>query len=851
MRVRSILTASAALTAVFAASSAMAATQSEIKISLDLSSMFTPTQYDADGNVYGVKARSAGTAANGSGTIQPIGALGRKSQSVTPGACSSGWCDTPEHIASSVFGWDFSYDGSGAVIGIVDTGIDLNHPDFAGRILSGHCVVSSVNSCSTVNDQLGGDAAIFPGPNATHGTHVAGIAAGTETGLATGADILPVKVCSSSASSCSGVDAGIVWASENGADVINVSIGGPILSASDVDAFRTAIGNGSLLVVAAGNGGTRNPTGGFLAGAAMQDGVRGSMIVVGSTSSGGTYGTVSSFSQVPSTRCEIHGGKRYCMRDFFVSAPGSNIWSTVGNGTSDTSASYGYLSGTSMATPYVTGVAAVIKGRWPELTSSQIADIIFSTADDIGAPGVDPVFGRGAVDITKAMSPVGPTLVPNNVSNLNSFNGFSASNTNLKGSFGATSSLVSGPLSVAVRNSSVLQNVVAIDSYGRDFKANLSNTVYNPGLNLDYLVSNAFNTSYSPFAFAGTSPIGNFVASGYAVDTTTPSLISGEFRTTDHHKYDVQDLHIMTALMPGVTLEAGYNARMAGNFNAYDTVSSQAYDGLFLSASGVNSPYVSLADGGNYVGTSIDLADDLHVRFAQASVTPQKAEYEVPVFAYLTQTMGPNTQYDRRNASSSMMAVNWDFASWGGLGLTASQTNEQNGLLGGMASGALDLANSANTSAIGMSGRVGFGDGWVTTVSYSEGITNLNLKADSIFTSADTLRSRSYGIAIAKHGLFGKSDSLGLAVSRPVQIYDGSVGIAAATSIDADRNLVIGRERVSLASATPETDLELGYVTTFFDGAVALQANAGYQMNVAGEQGRNGVTVLSRAKFNF
>ncbi len=56
---------------------------------------------------------------------------------------------------------------------------------------------------------------------------------------------------------------------------------------------------------------------------------------------------------------------------------------------------------------------------------------------------------------------------------------------------------------------------------------------------------------------------------------------------------------------------------------------------------------------------------------------------------------------------------------------------------------------------------------------------------------------------------------------------------------------------MSLASATPETDVELGYITTFFDGALALQANAGYQMNFAGQSGTNALTVLSRAKINF
>src|SRR5262249_51117956 len=156
--------------------------------------------------------------------------------------------------------------------------------------------------------------------------------------------------------------------------------------------FQTAVSNGSLLVVAGGNSGNKYPSGGFLAGAALADGVRGSMIVVGATGcngpdpttpkncANGGFGGPASFTQEPSTRCEVHGGQRYCLKDYFVVAPGVDIWSSVGNGRSKKSM-YGYLSGTSMATPYVTGVAALVKGQTPSLTSAQVADIIFQTAD--------------------------------------------------------------------------------------------------------------------------------------------------------------------------------------------------------------------------------------------------------------------------------------------------------------------------------------------------------------------------------------------------------------------------------------------------------------------------------------
>ncbi len=847
--------------------------------SLDISKYLTPVQFEADGSVYGVRPLDmAAKAPSGNGTYEIMGKSSTAFTTITPGACASsgnfpgGWCNTAHAIAASAFGWDFHVGGAGVIIGMVDTGIDLNHTEFAGRVLPGHCVTSSVNPCTSADDVLGGDDAVFPAAaDATHGTHTAGIAAGANVGIAYLASILPVKVCGSNVDSCQGVDDGIVWAAQHGASVVSVSIGGPVLAASDVTAFQTAVSAGALIVVAAGNSGNKDPASGFLSGGALDDGVRGSMIVVGATGcngpnpsvpancANGGKGGIASFSQEPSTRCEVHDGARFCLKDFFVVAPGVDIWSSVGNGPSAT-ALYGYLSGTSMATPFVSGVAAVIKGMWPTLTSSQIASVIFQTTDDMGAVGVDPVYGRGAVDITKALGPAGATIVANHSFSVGGSNSMTAGMTpssattatlSSLGASNATTSLVSGALSVAVRNSTVLKSAIVIDSFGRTFHADLTQSTYNPGLDFsNYFMAQGFST-LSPFAVSMQGPLGNFEASGYAVDTVTPRLLSGQLRTTDHTDMAVRDLELSAPIAEGVELNMGYNLDLSGRFNGYDLQASSAYDGLFLSGSALNSPYASLTSGGDFVGTTVTVADNLHLHVGQSMLQAQHGEYEVPVFSYLTQLVGPQQNISQRTAQSSLVSADWDFASWGGLGLTASNTNEQNGLLGGFNSGALAMASNANTSAVGLSGRVGFGDGWVTTVSYSEGITQLDMKSTSLLSDADTLHSRSYGIAVAKHGLFGDNDSLGVAVSRPVQIYAGGVGITAATSVDDNGNLVTSSEHVSLASQTPETDLEMGYVTSFFNGALSLQANAAYQMNLAGQSGTNSLAVLSRAKINF
>src|SRR5579862_4502878 len=194
---------------------------------------------------------------------------------------STGYHKTADQIADSM-GFLGNANGSKVIIGIVDTGIQLNHPQFmtatgATRVLPGTCMAGlSATLCATKDNMLGGDDAVWP--TITHGTHVAGIAAGLTVGLASNANILPVRVCDSRTGTCPGnIDGGIIWASQHGANIINLSLGGSFLSFFDISAARTAVANGSLLVVAAGNSGNSKPASGFLAGAALYDGIRGAL----------------------------------------------------------------------------------------------------------------------------------------------------------------------------------------------------------------------------------------------------------------------------------------------------------------------------------------------------------------------------------------------------------------------------------------------------------------------------------------------------------------------------------------------------------------------------------------------
>jgi len=199
-------------------------------------------------------------------------------------------------------------------------------------------------------------------------------------------------------------------------------------------------------------------------------------------------------------------------------------------------------------------------------------------------------------------------------------------------------------------------------------------------------------------------------------------------------------------------------------------------------------------------------------------------------------------------AQTGFAGLNWNVAPWADLSLVARQASAR-GPAAIVQSGFSPAKASAQT--LGVTGKVAFGKGWVTSFSYNEGITQLDLRpAGNLLAPDNAQHGRSYGVAIAKHGLFG-DDALGLEVSRPSPSPLGGVDLGDATTADPFDGFISSTTRPILSSNTQETDLQLGYVTTFLDGALALQANAGYQMNSSGQPGNNGVAVLSRAKINF
>src|SRR5882672_9738906 len=281
---------------------------------------------------------------------------------------------------------------------------------------------------------------------------------------------------------------------------------------------------------------------------------------------------------------------------------------------------------------------------------------------------------------------------------------------------------------------------------------------------------------------------------------------------------DVSSAHPNTVaadLAPGIRFELSHGR----NFDAFGD--------LFSSPSTLGSTYLSGTSSS--VGASFALSDDLSFSIGQSNWSfGALGEDQPSQFSRdLAERLGANV----RDVGTMSANLNWNFADWGGFAITASRSSGNASLLG-IVPGSLGGVGAADTTALGISARVGFGEGWVTTVAYSGGVSQIDLSRNHLIGNPDSVSLQAFGVAPAKQGLFG-ADALGIAVSRPTQVYGGSLGAALANS------------------QARESDVELGYVTSFLGGSLALQANAAYQVNAAGAQGQNAVAGVARAKLKF
>ncbi len=283
----------------------------------------------------------------------------------------------PLTVTHAIAGWDYTRGDSSIIIAVLDSGINLTHPEFSGRLLPGY---DFINNDADPTDDHG------------HGSHTGGIiGAGIDNGMGMvgvcpQCTLLPVKVLNyNNAGTWSSVAQGILFATDQGARVINLSLGASVSSKTLEAAVSYAVERNVLIVAAAGNMGTDRK---FYP-AALDN-----VLAVSATDENDQRWVLSN------------------MGDYVdLAAPGHAVYSTY-NDLQNYYNGYNYMSGTSMAAPHVAGLAGLLLSQKPTRTPTDLYNIMTNTADRLTTATRDAYFGYGRINVVRALAFDAPTSPP-------------------------------------------------------------------------------------------------------------------------------------------------------------------------------------------------------------------------------------------------------------------------------------------------------------------------------------------------------------------------------------------------------------------------------------------------------
>jgi hypothetical protein len=637
------------------------------------------------------------------------------------------------------------------------------------------------------------------------------------------------------------IKAGIVSLKQARASVINLSLGvrgstlHPEWSAVFSDAaVRPSAGN-TVYVLAAGNDGTaqtQNVT--------WQPAGAPAILVVGSVD---PSGTISSFSNRPGTACLTTAG--ICasgnrLADRFLVAPGELLLVADGNG------GFSRVSGTSFAAPLVSGTVTLLHNRWPWLANyaNETANIILSSARDLGAPGTDDVYGRGLLDVEASQSPL-------SFANLEyyEFKGLSFKNRRrtlndvrkrilpknweADGVFyyaleyvGATHRDFAIPISTRLIGQKTSVN--GSEEYFQGYVANRMN---------DWIKNGGGFTDVRHVASPGNSDW------SYGFNVAAPS-------------YDRFDRSGFASLpSPNVHL-AGPGNRFAldvGHGNGIRSLAQQKGFGLasdYDSGIGGINPVLGLASGGAFMNADFALLKNTRVAVGFT-------ENRLPVSQNMTLNQVERQQLrgvDAYRANAVNVRVSHQPTSSVMLTADYSKVHENNGLLGVQSSEQSDLGNGTSTQTASVGASIDMPGKITLAGSATAAWTKSTRAAQQAFqTMGSGVMSSAYAMSLSKQGVMGRHDVIRFSLTQPLTIERGTMSF---TSVQ-----VVDRETGALGDVTQTFDIssksrrltgELMYAAPVLkSGEVSLFGRMDYRLNASDQRRVDGIVIGGRVRMPF
>ncbi|HWA31379.1 MAG TPA: S8 family peptidase [Rhizomicrobium sp.] len=637
------------------------------------------------------------------------------------------------------------------------------------------------------------------------------------------------------------VQKGIAALYASGAHVVNASLGvpGTVLSQEWVNILTGSLLSGRsqdlVIVKAAGNDGSVQTTNiSWLSSLQVPQ----NLLIVGSV---GPTGQISSFSNTPGNACfTVLGLCTDKLMNHYLVAPGELILVSDGHG------GVTRMTGTSFAAPLVTGAVALLDSRWPWLQqhAPETVQIILQSAKDLGAPGVDPVYGWGELDIQASQSPL-------NFDNLvvfqpftyngNSLNPLQTLLPNWSARSLKQSVLTPGQLDIWQNQKAYLVAIEPIGSTYRDFTIPLSTmlvgknqkTAYgdNPFQSYLYqrLIDWAHGSRFSNFSSQNVT-LGH---TAWDLSLTTTAPLPEEQRETGVARahYEMQ----LTNVSDGIDFRLGEGSGAHGLMS--ELTSGSVQTGVFALATdfdpttgGVN-PVLGLASGGAYVQGGMTFGA---VHFSAGF--SEKSDDHV----YIDQTFGPihTIPLPSNRAAASVFGMDYALAKNFALNVSYTSLDEYDGFLGAQGGGVLSFGNGARTGAATVGGTATFDGGWTFAASATLGNTRAGNTGSALSFTSSNMRSTAYEFVGKKIGVFGKSDELRVSMTQPLHIENGALRFTSVEVIDRDTGALGPVTQTWNIAGPREHRIEAIYAVPVLNDRVKLAGFGLVDMNAPETNGR-------------
>lgn len=650
--------------------------------------------------------------------------------------------------------------GQGITAAVIDSGVNPALAEFSGKL-------------SPASRDVAGSRGL--GDEDGHGTSVSAVLLGAKNdsdthGVAFNATLLALRTdtpgsCANTSADggCSHSDQNIATALDiavaNGAKVVNLSLGGSAPNSTLRAAMSRATAAGTIIVISSGNDGLANPDDFALV--ANDPLARNLIIVAGGVDDANAISVFSTGGSNQAGTAANHYVVALANRVRTINETGAAV----------------LASGTSYAAPAVAGTVALLAQAFPNLTSAQIVDLILKSARDLGATGVDSVYGYGLVDIASAFSARGSTSVA--------------------GTLAPVSLTDNGTLSAPMGDASLTGlSTVFQDVYGRAYRADLAGT---------------FNRAHSGGGlWSALNPQGQTAGMGFG-ETGIALSISGDVRhgqpgplaltSRDQQTARAMAGWVVSRLSRDTSFAMGF-ARSSGALIDQMAL-RKASQFLLAEAAGSNFGFRSTQ---GYSGAIRHEIGDFGL-----SVGWDKGNA-------LVWSQALRHRYDRLPYTAASVSLDRRFGPME-LGLTAAQLDERETVLGARF-GALFGRPGATTRFLSANVSLDAPSGWTLRGQWRQGWTRIG--AGGVRPSSDHLMSTAWSFDATRDDLFARGDSFGVRLAQPLRVESGGLGLDLPITWDyATSSADTALQRVSLAPKGRELDAEMRYALPLWAGSLS------------------------------